>query len=151
MTGGRERGLAHRAASLFRLRGASADAGSRAAPPEELVDAFFDRELAPDETRSLFQALRAAPAARDEFDRTQDMLDGLRRPVAGPDFTASVLAEVGRRRHRPDQNGLCNTARVGPGHIAGDLAAAGRVADVKGVLQVECTCQRDNVVRIYNL
>jgi hypothetical protein len=41
------------------------------------------------------------------------------------------------RRHGADQHGLGDAAGLGPGGIARNLAAAGRMADVDGVLQVE--------------
>ena len=68
--------------------------------------------------------------------------------VEGGAFTEAVehldrqAAGVGvglqhQRRHRADQHRLGHPAGAVPGDVAGDLAAAGRVADVHGVAQVE--------------
>lgn len=66
--------------------------------PEDLVDAYFDGELAPDESRAFFEAIRSDDSARRDYEATQEALDALRAPVDAPDLSASILAEVGRRR-----------------------------------------------------
>ncbi|MEC9372399.1 MAG: hypothetical protein VYC34_01080 [Planctomycetota bacterium] len=86
------------AETLARLRQSRAERELRKSSTSDAVDAFFDRELRPDSARALFDALRADPLAREEFDATQRALDDLRRPVAAPDLSSSILSTVGRRR-----------------------------------------------------
>lgn len=73
-----------------------ADTGARI--PDELVDAFFDRELPINESSRLFSSLRNDPAKAREIVGTQRALSALRQPVKTPDFSAKVLAEVGRQK-----------------------------------------------------
>lgn len=72
------------------------DLGARI--PDELVDAFFDRELPLDQSSSLFSSLRNDPAKAREIVGTQRAIDALRQPPKSPDFSANILAEVGRRK-----------------------------------------------------
>ena len=53
-----------------------------------------------------------------------------------------------QRRHRADQHGLGDTLRAVAADVAGDFAAAGGVADVDRVLQVERFDQRREVVGV---
>jgi hypothetical protein len=49
------------------------------------------------------------------------------------------------RRHRADQHDLAHAAGLGAGGVVDRFAAAGRVADVDGVLQVQVVGQGDDV------
>lgn len=80
------------------LRRGSAGAEARAGdsiPPDELIDAFFDREAG---GADLSDALKRSAPAAGRVERIQSMLDELRRPTRSRDLSASILAEVGRRR-----------------------------------------------------
>lgn len=66
--------------------------------PDELVDAFFDRELPLNESSRLFSSLRNDPAKAREIVGTQRALDALRQPVKAPDLSSKILAEVGRKK-----------------------------------------------------
>lgn len=87
---------AARLRDLLRRGSARAEAREGNPPPiDHLVDAFFDKELSGAE---LSGALKRDKPAAARFERIQSMLDDLRRPVRTRDFSASILAEVGRRR-----------------------------------------------------
>ena len=53
-----------------------------------------------------------------------------------------------QRRHRADQHGLRHALRAVAADVARHLAAAGRVADVDGVLQIERFDQRREIVGV---
>lgn len=81
--------------SLRRVHDRRAESKRRA---DELVDAYFDRELKPEDTRLFFESIQSNDNARRRFESTQRALDSLRTPVDAPDLSQSILAEVGRRR-----------------------------------------------------
>jgi hypothetical protein len=66
--------------------------------PEELVDAFFDRELDEGSRENFFRLIRQDLRTCSGVARTQRMIGALREPVEAPDLTASIMAEVGHRR-----------------------------------------------------
>ncbi len=63
-----------------------------------MIDAYFDGELNAGEKRFVDEAVRQDSLFGDEFARTESMLDDLRKPAGVPDLSASILAEVDRRR-----------------------------------------------------
>jgi hypothetical protein len=66
--------------------------------PDELVDAFFDRELDEGSREKFFGMLRGDLSRCAEVARTQRMISVLREPVEGPDLTAAIMGQVSRRR-----------------------------------------------------
>ncbi len=66
--------------------------------PDELVDAFFDRELDVESQREMFGRLRGDMPRCEEIARTREMLSELRREARGPDLTEAILSRVERRR-----------------------------------------------------
>lgn len=66
--------------------------------PDELIDAILDGEVAPKDTKALFQQLSGDPDAADEVRGTRRAIGALRQPVDAPDFTHRVLETVGRKR-----------------------------------------------------
>ncbi len=85
-------------ANLFGRRQVERVESPTQADLDAMIDSFFDRELDHESRRNLDAVLESQPRERDRFDTVQDLIDDLRRPVRAPDFTSSVLAEVGRRR-----------------------------------------------------
>lgn len=65
---------------------------------EELLDAYFDRELPPDEEAALVRLLQRDAGAAMLFGESEAAIDALRLPVASPDLSGRILTEVGRRR-----------------------------------------------------
>jgi hypothetical protein len=84
--------------TLARLRDRRAERRVSGRTDREAIDAFFDRELAPDEAAALFRAISRDEQAAAHVQQTQRALDALRTPVKAPDLSQSILAEVGRRR-----------------------------------------------------
>lgn len=66
--------------------------------PDELVDAFFDRELDEGSREKFFTMLRTDLHKCAKVARTQRIISALREPVESPDLTDSIMTEVGRRR-----------------------------------------------------
>jgi len=98
---------------------------------DEMVDAFFDRELTDGASEVFFSRLRSDLPRCAEVARMQRAISLLREPVDSPDVSARVLAEVHRRRRFiPDSLRRFVTA--------GRLAAAGvALAGVLGLFVVE--------------
>jgi len=97
--GGRGQSVGDRArATLERLRRGRAERHLGDRTDREVIAAYFDRELPPEEAQALFRAIRMDAEAAEEFQQTQRALDALRAPTRGPDLSQSILAEVGRRR-----------------------------------------------------
>ena len=76
-----------------------------------------------------------------------------RRRGSGRTLRIGSAAGIGSRlqhrgRHGADQHGLRDALRAVAADVAGDLAAAGRVADVDRVLQVERLDERREVVGV---
>jgi hypothetical protein len=65
--------------------------------PDELVDAFFDRELDGASREQFFGAMRADLSRCAEVAKTQRIVSLLREPVEAPDLTGAIMAEVRRR------------------------------------------------------
>lgn len=65
---------------------------------DDVVDAFFDRELTEGARDQLFARLRADLPRCAEVAQTQRMVSMLREPVEGPDVSGRVLGELSRRR-----------------------------------------------------
>lgn len=65
---------------------------------EELIDAYFDRELPPEEEASLAHLLQRDAGAAMLFGESEAAIDALRLPVNSPDLSGRILTEVGRRR-----------------------------------------------------
>lgn len=66
--------------------------------PDELIDAILDGEIAPKDSKALFQQLGGDPDAADEVRGTRRAIGALCQPVDAPDFTDRVLETVGRKR-----------------------------------------------------
>lgn len=66
--------------------------------PDHVIDSFLDGDLRREDSARLFSALRSDPAAARDLVGMQRAIDALRRPVPSPDFSARILAEVGRRK-----------------------------------------------------
>jgi hypothetical protein len=66
--------------------------------PEEMVDAFFDRELTEGARDRLFSQLRSDLPRCADVAQTQRIISMLREPVEAPDVSGRVLAELSRRR-----------------------------------------------------
>ncbi|MGP1309631.1 MAG: hypothetical protein ACTS27_05485 [Phycisphaerales bacterium] len=65
---------------------------------DALLDAFFDKELSPEDSGDLFKGLRADKAKAREFADTRRFVEELRRPVAAPDQTRGILDAVHAKR-----------------------------------------------------
>lgn len=96
--------------------------------PDELIDAILDGEVAPTDTRAMFQQLSSDPDAADEMRGTRRAIGALRRPVNAPDFADRVLETVGRKR------GGWLSGRDRRWVIGGRIAAAAAVLLVVGGL-----------------
>lgn len=66
--------------------------------PDSLIDAVIDGEVDDRARREILSAARRHPQQRRELADTSDLLQALRTPVAGPDFSSVVVAEAHRRR-----------------------------------------------------
>jgi hypothetical protein len=66
--------------------------------PDELVDAFFDRELDEGSREKFFTMLRGDLDQCAKVARTQRMISSLREPIEAPDLTASIMGSIARRR-----------------------------------------------------
>lgn len=66
--------------------------------PDELVDAFFDRQLDEGSREKFFVMLRGDLRKCADVAKTQRMISALREPLEAPDLTASIMAQVARRR-----------------------------------------------------
>lgn len=66
--------------------------------PDSLIDAVIDGEVDDRARREILSAARRHPQQRRELVETSDLLQALRTPVAGPDFSSEVVAEAHRRR-----------------------------------------------------
>ncbi len=62
--------------------------------PEELVDAFFDRELDEGSRERFFQSLRADLPRCAEVAKTQRLVSMLREPIAAPDLSHAIMGEL---------------------------------------------------------
>jgi hypothetical protein len=98
---------------------------------DEVVNAFFDRELTDGASEVFFSKLRSDLPRCAEVARMQRAISLLREPIEAPDVSARVLAEVHRRRRFiPESLRRFVTA--------GRLAAAGvALAGVLGLFVVE--------------
>lgn len=65
---------------------------------EALAERLFDGDLTAAERAELGEHLRADPAASRRVVETERVLRSLRAPIASPDLSGAILAEVGRRR-----------------------------------------------------
>ncbi len=65
---------------------------------EELLNAYFDRELPPEEEAALARLLEQDARAARFFGESESAIDALRSPVKAPDLSSRILTEVGRRR-----------------------------------------------------
>lgn len=104
--------------------------GNPGAIPEELVDAFFDRELDEGSRERFFQSLRADLPRCAEVAKTQRIVSMLREPIAAPDFTGRIMGELRDRR-------AFVPARARRMIVTGRWAAAACIA--MGVLAVALT------------
>ncbi len=66
--------------------------------PDHVIDSFLDGDLRREDSAKLFSALRQDPGAARDLVGMQRAIDALRQPVPSPDFSASILAEVGKRK-----------------------------------------------------
>lgn len=66
--------------------------------PDSLIDAVIDGEVDDRARREILSAARRHPQQRRELIETSNLLEALRAPVAGPDFSGAVVAEAHRRR-----------------------------------------------------
>jgi len=66
--------------------------------PDHVIDSFLDGELRREDSARLFSALRQDPGAARDLVGMQRAIDALRQPVPSPDFSARILAEVGKRK-----------------------------------------------------
>ena len=66
--------------------------------PMPILDKYFDGELRREESKELFSKLRRRPDRAKEAVWMQRAIDALTKPIHAPDFTASVLAQVGAKR-----------------------------------------------------
>ena len=128
----------------------------------ERLDAVVDgleagqHPLQPERIAQTLRDLGARPVGAVE--RRAEILEELR--AVGEDAGADLVEHLDRqaagiggrlqhqRRHRADQHGLGHAFRAVATDIAGDFAAAGGVADVDRVLQVERFDQRREVVGV---
>ena len=112
--------------------------------------------LQPEGVAQALRDLRARPVGAVE--RGAEVLEELR--AVGQDGGADLVEDLDRqaagiggrlqhqRRDRADQHGLGDALRAVAADVAGDFAAAGGVADVDRVLQVERLDQRREVVGV---
>jgi len=66
--------------------------------PDHVIDSFLDGDLRREDSAKLFSALRNDPSAARDLVGMQRAIDALRQPVPSPDFSAKILAEVGKRK-----------------------------------------------------
>ncbi|TVQ62179.1 MAG: hypothetical protein EA378_06890 [Phycisphaerales bacterium] len=110
--------------------------------PDDLVDAFFDRELDREAQRRMFDRLRGDPPRCEEITSTREMLRELRRKPDAPDLTGAILARVESRRAflTPTWRKLVTTGRLAV--AAGVLLGIGLAATAQR-LWPEATTFRD--------
>lgn len=65
---------------------------------EDLIDAYFDRELPAEDEAALAHLLKRDAGAAMLFSESEAAIEALRAPVNAPDLTQDILAEVGHRR-----------------------------------------------------
>ncbi len=65
---------------------------------EDVINAYFDRELSSTEEAALARRLNRDAGAAMLFGESEAAIDALRLPVDAPDLSGSILTEVGRRR-----------------------------------------------------
>lgn len=65
---------------------------------QEMIEAYFDRELPPEREMELARRLHRDAKAAKEFAQVEAVAKALRAPVQTPYRTAEILAEIGRRR-----------------------------------------------------
>lgn len=100
--------------------------------PDDLIDAVLNEEIPTEESGPIYGALRREPNLMDELDRTEYVLDALKRASGGdPDLAGRILGEVHKRRGLLDRRGL---RRV---WVWRGIAAAGVVLAIASVLLIE--------------
>lgn len=68
---------------------------------EERIDAYLDGDLSPDGAAALLRDIARRPAAFARLSRDQALADALSAATPSPDFTMSVLRQVGAASHAP--------------------------------------------------
>lgn len=66
--------------------------------PDELIDAYFDRELPARTDALLAKLIQTDPVAAALFAQSEKTIEAIRQPIDAPDLSTQILAEVGRRR-----------------------------------------------------
>lgn len=66
--------------------------------PDELIDAYFDRELAPETEAQFARRLARDADLAMRFAESEEAVEAIGRPIQTPDLSSQILAEVGRRR-----------------------------------------------------
>jgi hypothetical protein len=79
-------------------RDANFEPGSAPAIPDEMVEAFFDREMTEGASDEFFVRLRSNLPRCAEVARMQRAISLLREPIEAPDVSDRVLATLSRRR-----------------------------------------------------
>lgn len=76
----------------------TSDRDTRPCRADELIDALLDGDLAHEESRAAYEALRQNPAACEDLARTRYAIARLSTPVEAPDLTGAILQRVHHRR-----------------------------------------------------
>lgn len=78
-----------------RLRDEIRESHSAISPLESRIDAYFDRELTPQQCAELFGDLTRHPAALTQVVKDQAILDAIKRPIPTDDLKSSIMERMG--------------------------------------------------------